>query len=125
MNNCTNPNLLLSLHPSRVNQGLLVTVRSTRLLLSRDAYVFNTTGENDRGLEEGSEQSIRVQGRFKHPRARRNRLDSDLALLKLATPAKLTTFVRTVCLPVGTDKRLVRPGKFSVLTGWGSTQVRE
>ncbi|XP_031565766.1 complement factor B-like [Actinia tenebrosa] len=79
-------------------------------------------GEHDRTLEEGSEQNVGVKRIFKHPQARQTSLDYDLALVKLNHKIKLTAYVRTICLPKQKDRTLVRPFKYGVITGWGSTQ---
>ena len=46
----------------------------------------------------------------------------ELSLLKLSQKAKLTAYVRTVCLPVPRDRVVVRTNAYGVVAGWGSAQ---
>lgn len=79
-------------------------------------------GEHDRFKEEGTEQNIRAKRIFIHPNATKLRLEHDLALIRLAHSVKFSPFVRTACLPQPSDVFYVRPGKLSVIAGWGSSQ---
>lgn len=72
---------------------------------------------------EGSEQNIRVEKIRTHKRYPKAKPDYDLALLKLANKAKLTPYVRTICLPRGSDRIVIRTNGEGVLPGWGSAQV--
>ena len=49
------------------------------------------------------------------------RLDGDLALLRLVTPAQLGPKVQIVSLADATDTDLVEPGDRATVTGWGET----
>ena len=61
-------------------------------------------GDFDRYRHEGREQTIEVERVIAHPQhdypVDRN---NDLALVKLKTPANLTRWVGTVCLPTADD----------------------
>ena len=61
-------------------------------------------GEFDRLVNEGREQTHSVETIIPHPRhdypVSRN---NDIALIKLKTPANLTRWVGTVCLPTAAD----------------------
>lgn len=48
-------------------------------------------------------------------------VDSDIALLRLATPATLTSTVSTIGLIGPGDSALVTPGAMATVTGWGNT----
>ena len=75
-------------------------------------------GEFDRHRYEGREQTLQVERIITHPHhdypIKRN---NDLALVKLKTPANLTRWVGTVCLPtvadyLHKDLRCYATGKF-------------
>lgn len=78
-------------------------------------------GEHDRFKEEGTEQNIGAGRLFIHPNAARTRLEDDLALIRLEHRVKFSPYVRTACLPQPTDLFYVRPGKFGVVAGWGTS----
>uniref|UniRef100_UPI00398EB3BC chymotrypsinogen B-like n=1 Tax=Pristiophorus japonicus TaxID=55135 RepID=UPI00398EB3BC len=57
-----------------------------------------------------------------HPDYSPGTLNNDVALLKLASPAKLTDRVIPVCLPTATDD--FSAGMLCVTTGWGLTNPK-
>nr|AND61521.1 factor B1 protein [Exaiptasia diaphana] len=84
--------------------------------------VLVVLGEHDRTFIEGSEQYIRVEKIRKHKRYPKAKPDYDLVLLKLQNKAKLSTYVRTICLPRMSDRIVIRPNGVGVIAGWGSAQ---
>ncbi|EDO33274.1 predicted protein [Nematostella vectensis] len=91
-----------------------------------------TLGEHHLENVDWFEQSRRVRSIHLHPRyqeatitveghkARHVPPDYDVALLRLATPAKFTNYVYPICLlPQGAR---FRPGKYCYVTGWGVLQ---
>ena len=56
-------------------------------------------GDHDRDANEGTEQTIGVRKVMSHPDYNKPRLSSDIALLQLSSPAKLSERVNPVCLP--------------------------
>lgn len=65
-----------------------------------------------------------------HPNYDPEVLDSDIALIRLATRATLTDRVSPICLPgynsdgIAMADRLIRPGSNITVTGWGETENR-
>ncbi|KAI8496669.1 carbohydrate binding [Branchiostoma belcheri] len=85
--------------------------------------IYVVAGEHARDKEEGTEQYVYVQEYHVPPEYRPDRLDHDIALLKLSTPSQLGPFVRTLCLPKGDlrDSYQTRAGSTMLFAGWGAT----
>ncbi|XP_066294922.1 uncharacterized protein [Branchiostoma lanceolatum] len=85
--------------------------------------LYVVAGEHARDQEEGTEQYVYVQEYHVPPEYRPDRLDYDIALLKLSTPSQLGPFVRTLCLPKGSlrDSYQTRAGSTVLFAGWGAT----
>ncbi|XP_037373958.1 chymotrypsinogen 2-like [Talpa occidentalis] len=64
-------------------------------------------------------QVLRIAQVFSHPWFNRRSMNNDIALLKLATPARFSEIVSPVCLPSAQDTFPV--GSLCVTTGWGIT----
>nr|XP_055061250.1 chymotrypsin A-like [Misgurnus anguillicaudatus] len=77
-------------------------------------------GEHDRSSNSEPIQTMTVGKVFRHPNHSSYTKSNDVTLIKLATPAKLTTQVSPVCLPKTSDNF---PGGMSCMTtGWGLTR---
>ncbi|XP_003472158.1 chymotrypsinogen B-like [Cavia porcellus] len=66
-------------------------------------------------------QFLQIEKVFTHPSYDSNTLCNDIAVIKLATPARFTTRVSPVCLPDATDDFPAQTQ--CVTTGWGQTNV--
>ncbi|XP_061431533.1 LOW QUALITY PROTEIN: vitamin K-dependent protein C-like [Lethenteron reissneri] len=80
-------------------------------------------GEHDVRLTEGSEQNLPANLIVPHPNFDSDTFDSDLALLRLNSSARLDRYAVPACLP---DRRLAelltQPGTLGVVSGWGREQ---
>ncbi len=62
--------------------------------------IFRRVGEHITSTtSDGRHQDIDVEKIIYHPNYQRNTIDSDIALMKLATPVKFDKYVKPVCLP--------------------------
>ena len=61
-------------------------------------YIFRFIGDHNRNVNEG-EQFIQVSKIITHQQYQNTRLNNDIALLQLTTPAKFGRNVQPVCLP--------------------------
>uniref|UniRef100_A0A452RSW2 Peptidase S1 domain-containing protein n=1 Tax=Ursus americanus TaxID=9643 RepID=A0A452RSW2_URSAM len=77
-------------------------------------------GVSDHGSDDEAVQVLRIEEVFEHPLWDRAADTNDIALLKLATPALLSTTVSPVCLPSGNAS--FPAGSICATTGWGRTQ---
>ncbi|XP_055545331.1 phenoloxidase-activating factor 3-like [Wyeomyia smithii] len=68
-------------------------------------------------------QNIGVSRFIRHPMYSSSKRRNDIALIKLAEPAKLSYSVKTICLPIGPMVRNPLP-KEMIITGWGFTEKR-
>lgn len=68
-------------------------------------------------MNEGTEQFINPGKVILHPNYNSNNLDNDIMLIKLSSPAKLNSYVRTVSLPTSCG----RTGASCLISGWGNT----
>ncbi|XP_058815819.1 melanization protease 1-like [Topomyia yanbarensis] len=66
-------------------------------------------------------QNIEVGKFIRHPLYSTSKRRNDIALIRLATPAKLSYSVRTICLPIGAMVRNPEP-KEMIVSGWGFTE---
>ncbi|XP_062844180.1 vitamin K-dependent protein C isoform X2 [Trichomycterus rosablanca] len=74
-----------------------------------------------RFIIEGSEMTISVSRIVSHPNYDSVTVDNDIALLRLATPVKLSMYIVPACLPSRelADRVLHLNGTMTVVTGWG------
>ncbi|XP_051873726.1 vitamin K-dependent protein C-like [Pristis pectinata] len=79
-------------------------------------------GEHNRTVNEKTEDTIIISEVVIHPNFTRSRLDSDIALLRLAEAAIFSDYILPVCLPIQmmAEERLLIPGNKVVVTGWGA-----
>ncbi|XP_075928062.1 LOW QUALITY PROTEIN: uncharacterized protein LOC116952297 [Petromyzon marinus] len=75
-------------------------------------------GDHDRTQQEPTEQTRRVSLVLCHERYNETTADYDVALVRLASPARLGDAVRLACLPEAA--RDVAPSSVCVVTGWGA-----
>ena len=74
-------------------------------------------GEHDFMESEGTEQDIRVVQDYVHPDFNKETIDSDIALLRLKTPVRLSKYVSIACVP---DAGSVLPNDtLCYAIGWG------
>ncbi|XP_058451672.1 phenoloxidase-activating factor 3-like isoform X2 [Malaya genurostris] len=66
-------------------------------------------------------QNIEVAKFIKHPLHSTSKRRNDIALIRLAKPAKFGFSVRTICLPIGAMVRSPEP-KEMIVSGWGFTE---
>ncbi|XP_037319392.1 coagulation factor VII isoform X2 [Pungitius pungitius] len=88
----------------------------------KPAAIFNVTvGEHDLTRVEGTEQHRRVRKVLIHRGYNKTSFDSDLALLRLHRPVKLSPFVVPVCLPAknSTFVRTLENIRYATVSGWG------
>ncbi|KAF5922320.1 chymotrypsinogen B-like [Diceros bicornis minor] len=77
-------------------------------------------GASDLGSDEEAVQVLRIAEVFEHPLWDQYTVRNDIALLKLATPARLSETVSPVCLPRANASFPV--GSRCATTGWGKTR---
>ncbi|XP_067158784.1 chymotrypsinogen 2-like [Apteryx mantelli] len=76
-------------------------------------------GEYNQASPSEDVQVMAIEKVFKNPKFNMLTIRNDITLLKLATPARLTTRVAPVCLPEAADD--FPGGLMCVTTGWGLT----
>ncbi|KAG9278800.1 vitamin K-dependent protein C isoform X1 [Astyanax mexicanus] len=78
-------------------------------------------GDYLRFTKEGDEVTIPVSKIVSHPKYNPLTVDNDIALLRLSTPVKFTTYILPACLPSRSlaERVLHRNGTETVVTGWG------
>lgn len=78
-------------------------------------------GDYDRFRIEGTEMTLPVKQPIAHPQYNPFTVDNDIALLRLAAPAKFSTYILPACLPSQdlAERMLHRNGTITVVTGWG------
>ncbi|XP_016404387.1 vitamin K-dependent protein C-like [Sinocyclocheilus rhinocerous] len=78
-------------------------------------------GDYDLFRIEGTEMTLPVKQPIAHPQYNHFTVDNDIALLRLATPAKFSTYILPACLPTQNlaERMLHRNGTVTVVTGWG------
>ncbi|XP_060770689.1 chymotrypsin A-like [Neoarius graeffei] len=101
---------------SLVNEYWVVTaahcsVRTSHLVI---------LGEHNRASNSESIQTIRVAKSIRHPNYNPYTINNDVAVIKLASPARLGPRVSPVCLAATTDS--FPGGMRCVTTGWGLTR---
>ncbi|XP_065704512.1 chymotrypsinogen B-like isoform X1 [Patagioenas fasciata] len=76
-------------------------------------------GAYDQDSPSPDEQRLTIEQVFKNPKFNLLTIRNDITLIKLATPAQLSTSVSPVCLPQATED--FPAGMTCVTTGWGLT----
>ncbi|XP_053695756.1 serine protease grass-like [Sabethes cyaneus] len=66
-------------------------------------------------------QDIQIDKFIKHPLYSSSKRKNDIALIKLANPARLSLSVKTICLPIGSLRRDPVP-TYMIVSGWGYTE---
>lgn len=79
--------------------------------------LYVRAGEHDMITDEGNEQEQRVIKTIIHPEYDVETVDSDIALLKLRKPFKMTKYVSVACLPPPNQVREV--DSLGTILGWG------
>lgn len=74
-------------------------------------------GEHNIAVSEGTEQFINSARVIRNAGYNSRTLDNDIMLVKLASPATLNSYVRSVSLPGG----CASAGTMCVISGWGNT----
>ncbi|MEZ4868700.1 MAG: serine protease [Caldilineaceae bacterium] len=79
-------------------------------------------GEYERGVNDGTEQVLKVKRAVAHPNYNPNTNDNDIALLQLAEPAALNNAVAAIYpIVLPDDGALTTVGTMATVTGWGTT----
>merc|ERR1711872_558178 len=107
------------------------SILNTRWILTASHCVVGTgattsslqikVGEHDHRVNDGNEQVIDIEKIISHPNYNRRTLKNDIALIKLKSPLRLNSRVKTVCLPVRNSRPSVG-SRQCYLSGWGSIQ---
>ncbi|KAG8504985.1 Chymotrypsinogen 2 [Galemys pyrenaicus] len=100
---------------SLINRNWVITAAHCNVTTSDWAVV----GLQDRRFHENRIEILDIAQVFTHPKFNLTSLYSDIALLKLATPAHFSDYVSPVLLPSAGDD--FRPQTWCTIIGWGDT----
>ncbi|KAK2854369.1 hypothetical protein Q5P01_007030 [Channa striata] len=103
---------------SLINENWVVTAAHCHITTDDRVII----GAHDKSF--GSSENIQVVKPaevFNHPKWNPNTINNDIALIKLATPARLGTNVSPICLAESTDN--FPAAMTCVITGWGRTHT--
>ncbi|XP_053692034.1 phenoloxidase-activating factor 3-like [Sabethes cyaneus] len=100
------------------NRPAIATVRLGENDISKDIDCNNFGDELDCA---DPPQDIEVSKFIKHSLYSSSKRRNDIALIKLAKPARLSFSVKTICLPIGAMVRSPEP-KEMIISGWGFTE---
>uniref|UniRef100_A0A3P9AAB8 chymotrypsin n=1 Tax=Esox lucius TaxID=8010 RepID=A0A3P9AAB8_ESOLU len=102
---------------SLINENWVVTAAHCNVIVTSRRNVI--VGEHDKGSANTAEniQSLKPAKVFTHPKWNPSTINNDISLIKLATPARLSTTVSPVCLAGTSD--FFAPGMKCVTSGWG------
>ncbi len=68
--------------------------------LCRNAANYKVVvGDHNRNTDEGTEETVGAKRIISHPNYNNPRLSSDIALIELASPVKLSQRVNPICIP--------------------------
>ncbi|XP_057207477.1 chymotrypsin-like protease CTRL-1 [Triplophysa rosa] len=82
-------------------------------------YHYVVLGEHDRGSNDEAVQIKKISEVIRHPRFNKKNFNNDVALLKLSSPAQITSRVSPVNLVSSSTN--IPSGTLCVTTGWGRT----
>ncbi|KAF7463134.1 Hypothetical predicted protein [Marmota monax] len=99
---------------SLINQYWVVTAAHCSVSPGRH---FAVLGEYDRSSSTEPVQVLSISKAITHPSWNPTTLNNDLTLLKLASPARYTTYISPVCL--ASSNEALPQGLTCVTTGWG------
>ncbi|KAM4800923.1 chymotrypsin-like protease CTRL-1 [Urocitellus parryii] len=99
---------------SLINQYWVVTAAHCNVSPGRH---FAVLGEYDRSSNTEPVQVLSISKAITHPSWNPTTLNNDLTLLKLASPARYTTYISPVCL--ASSNEALPQGLTCVTTGWG------
>ncbi|XP_078525399.1 chymotrypsin B-like [Lissotriton helveticus] len=99
---------------SLLNENWIITAAHCGVIVGNDVAVL---GEQNRSSDEEDVQVIGIVKVVTHPDWHPPTINNDIALVKLASPAKLTAHVSPVCLAASED--VFHGGLKCVTTGWG------
>ncbi|EDO34807.1 predicted protein, partial [Nematostella vectensis] len=102
---------------SLVSSTWVVTAAHCVARSSNPAQYQIIVGEHNRNVNEVTEETLNVKKVIAHPQYNNPRLSNDIALIELASPAKLSSRVNPVCLPPHGYK--LPAGSRCFITGWG------
>ncbi|XP_037373998.1 chymotrypsinogen B-like [Talpa occidentalis] len=104
---------------SLVNESWVVTAAHCEVSTSDTvvAGMFNRRAKKKKNV-----QVLRIAQVFNHPSFNNDTGHNDIALVKLATPARFSSVVSPVCLPSAQDN--FTTGSLCVTTGWGKTDSK-
>ncbi|XP_030639937.1 chymotrypsin-like protease CTRL-1 [Chanos chanos] len=101
---------------SLISQYWVVTAAHCRVVAGRHYVVL---GEHNRGSNAESVQRMRIARAITHPYYNSQNFNNDITLLRLSSPAQITSRVSPVCLATSTTS--IPSGTRCVTTGWGRT----
>ncbi|NP_001373176.1 chymotrypsin-like protease CTRL-1 precursor [Danio rerio] len=104
---------------SLINKFWVLTAAHCQIQ-ARSHYVV--LGQHDRSSNDGTVQVKEIAKVITHPDNNIQTLfNNDVTLLKLSSPAQMTSLVSPVCLASSSSK--IVPGTLCVTTGWGRTKT--
>ncbi|KAF4104359.1 chymotrypsin-like protease CTRL-1 [Onychostoma macrolepis] len=101
---------------SLINQYWVVTAAHCGV---RAGYHYVILGEHDHGSNAEPIQVMNIAKAISHPYYNGNTFNNDVTLLKLSSPAQLTSRISPVCLTSSSTS--IPSGTLCVTTGWGRT----
>ncbi|XP_067307730.1 chymotrypsin-like protease CTRL-1 [Pseudorasbora parva] len=101
---------------SLINQYWVVTAAHCRV---QAGYHYVILGEHNRGSTAEAVQVMRIAKAITHPYYNSQTFNNDVTLLKLSSPAQLTSRISPVCLAASSTS--IPSGTRCVTTGWGKT----
>ncbi|KAJ3598222.1 hypothetical protein NHX12_001733 [Muraenolepis orangiensis] len=101
---------------SLINQNWVVTAAHCRVTPGRHRVIL---GEHDRQSNSEQIQVIAIGRAYTHPYYNSQNFNNDITLVRLSSPARMTSLVSPVCLASSGSSPAV--GFNCVTTGWGRT----
>ncbi|XP_058655125.1 chymotrypsin-like protease CTRL-1 [Onychostoma macrolepis] len=104
---------------SLINENWILTAAHCSVQPGNDYVVL---GQYDRGSNNENIQVKEIAKVITHPDYNKQiKFNNDVALLKLSSPAQMTSRIAPICLPSSLTS--IRPGTLCVTTGWGATET--